>query len=163
MVSYTYASVTGNFRVGGLVGRNSNGEIVNCYAKGDVLGQRHVGGLLGGNTTSKRDISTIRNCYSATSVLDGFQPGGLVGNDQNGEVRDSFWDIETSGRTLSFGGTGKTTAEMQTESTFTDASWDFVDETENGTEDIWWILEGQDYPRLWWELIGDNLLAFAEN
>ena len=21
----------------------------------------------------------------------------------------------------------------------------------NGTEDIWWILEGQDYPRLWWE------------
>ncbi len=38
----------------------------------------------------------------------------------------------------------------------TDASWDFVDETENGTEDIWWILEGQDYPRLWWELIEDN-------
>jgi hypothetical protein len=30
--------------------------------------------------------------------------------------------------------------------------WDFVDETENGTEDIWWILEGQDYPRLWWEV-----------
>jgi hypothetical protein len=21
----------------------------------------------------------------------------------------------------------------------------------NGTEDIWWILDGQDYPRLWWE------------
>jgi len=27
--------------------------------------------------------------------------------------------------------------------------WDFVDETANGTDDIWWILEGQDYPRLW--------------
>jgi hypothetical protein len=27
------------------------------------------------------------------------------------------------------------------------------EETENGIEDIWWILEGQDYPRLWWELI----------
>jgi hypothetical protein len=25
-----------------------------------------------------------------------------------------------------------------------------------GTEDIWWILEGQDYPRLWWELIPEN-------
>jgi hypothetical protein len=29
--------------------------------------------------------------------------------------------------------------------------WDFVGETVNGTEDIWWILEGKDYPRLWWE------------
>jgi hypothetical protein len=30
-----------------------------------------------------------------------------------------------------------------------------MDETENGTEDIWWILEGQDYPRLYWELVTD--------
>ncbi len=36
------------------------------------------------------------------------------------------------------------------------AGWDFVDETENGTEDIWWIDEGRDYPRLWWELIPEN-------
>jgi hypothetical protein len=27
-----------------------------------------------------------------------------------------------------------------------------VDETVNGTDDIWWIDEGQDYPKLWWEL-----------
>jgi hypothetical protein len=45
----------------------------------------------------------------------------------------------------------KTTAEMQTAKTFLDVGWDFVDETANGTEDIWWILEGKDYPRLWWE------------
>jgi len=31
------------------------------------------------------------------------------------------------------------------------AGWDFVDESANGSEDILWILEGQDYPRLWWE------------
>ena len=37
-------------------------------------------------------------------------------------------------------------------STFLEAGWDFVGETENGTEDVWWILEGQDYPRLIWEL-----------
>jgi len=35
---------------------------------------------------------------------------------------------------------GKTTAEMQMESTFTDAGWDFIGESVNGTEDIWWIL-----------------------
>jgi hypothetical protein len=62
-----------------------------------------------------------------------------------------FLDIQTSGRTWSCGGTGLSTAEMQTASTFLEAGWDFVGETASGTEDIWWILEGQDYPRLWWE------------
>jgi hypothetical protein len=40
---------------------------------------------------------------------------------------------------------------MQTAKTFLDAGWDFVGETANGTEDIWWILEGKDYPHLSWE------------
>jgi hypothetical protein len=56
---------------------------------------------------------------------------------------------------------GKTTAEMQMESTFTKAGWDFVAETENGTEDIWWIDEGQDYPRLWWERSTDDMLVLV--
>jgi len=40
---------------------------------------------------------------------------------------------------------------MQMAQTFLDAGWDFVGETANGTDDIWWIPEGKDYPRLWWE------------
>ncbi|MHC4243364.1 MAG: GLUG motif-containing protein, partial [Planctomycetota bacterium] len=66
-------------------------------------------------------------------------------------VEACFWDIETSGQTNSAGGIGKTTAEMQTASTFLEAGWDFVGETANGTDDIWKISEGLDYPRLWWE------------
>jgi hypothetical protein len=46
----------------------------------------------------------------------------------------------------------KTNYEMQTADKFLAFSWNFVKDTENGTEDIWWILEGQDYPRLFWEL-----------
>ena len=61
-------------------------------------------------------------------------------------------DTQTSGRASSIAGRGLTTAEMQTASTFLEFGWDFIDETENGTDDIWWILEGQDYPRLWREL-----------
>jgi hypothetical protein len=57
---------------------------------------------------------------------------------------------------ISAGGTGLTTAQMQTAAMFLDAGRDFVDETANGTEDIWWIDEGQDYPRLWWELTAEN-------
>ena len=66
---------------------------------------------------------------------------------------NSLWDIITSGLNTSEGGKGKTTAEMQLTGTFLDAGWDFVDETINGIEDIWSILEGQDYPRLRWEQI----------
>jgi len=103
----------------------------------------------------------ISNSYATGSVSASgteYRPGvggGLVGENQ-GEVTDSFWDTQTSGQITSNGGTGKTTAEMQTESTFTDASWDFVAESVNGTEDIWKINEGVDYPRLSWQVvIGD--------
>jgi hypothetical protein len=76
--------------------------------------------------------------------------GGLVRQNWR-TIANSFRDIQTTRLTVSAGGEGKTTAEMQTASTFLNVGWDFVDETENGTKDIWWILEGQDYPRLWWE------------
>jgi len=80
---------------------------------------------------------------------------------------DSFWDTQTSGQVTSDGGTGKTTAEMQMESTFTDAGWDFVAESVNGTEDIWSICEGVDYPKLACQFVvgdfdGDDDVDFAD-
>ena len=91
--------------------------------------------------------------------------GGLVGDNNGGVVTACFWDTQTSGQTRSAGGTGKTTADMQTAKTFLDAGWDFVGETANGTEDIWWILEGKDYPRLWWEAgdVADAVESFIVN
>ena len=150
--SYSYADVEGRIAVGGLVGRCSPGETVNCYARGNVIGQWYVGGLVGTNGSGTHSrTGAIRNCYSASTTLMGSQKGGLLGADWGGEVRDSFWDIETSGQTTSHGGEGKTTAEMQSGGTFLDAGWDFAGETANGTGDIWWILAGQSYPRLWWQ------------
>jgi hypothetical protein len=88
--------------------------------------------------------------------------GGFVGDNLVGRITDSFWDIETSGQTLGVGLgsddgiSGNKMSEMQTLSTFTDAGWDFVGESVNGTEDFWCICEGVDYPRLTWEfVIGD--------
>ena len=37
-----------------------------------------------------------------------------------------FWDAELSGYDTSYGGIGRSTAEMQTEATFADAGWDFT-------------------------------------
>ncbi|MCK4979554.1 MAG: PKD domain-containing protein [Candidatus Delongbacteria bacterium] len=105
--------------------------VTNVDVSGDVV----IGGLVGRNSNS-----TISNCYSTGSV-NGFDnyTGGLVGCNYNSEVNNSFWDTETSGQSWSDGGTGKTTAEMQTQSTFTDAGWDFIFETANGTDDIWFL------------------------
>jgi hypothetical protein len=135
---------TGSY-VGGLVGYNS-GRIAASHSGGAARGPAHVGGFVGCNEGS------VATSYS-TGTADGGDPaGGFAGrNSAVGSIASSFWDIETSGWTTSSGGTGKTTIQMQSASTFLEAGWDFVDETTNGTDDIWWINEGQDYPRLWWE------------
>jgi len=141
---YASGMVLGVNAVGGLVGQNG-AEMSNCYCTADVAGEKNAGGLVGYN------VGAATNCYSTGIVLGDECVGGLVGDgDANGVVA-SLWDTQASGQSVSAGGTGKTTAEMQTAQTFLEAGWDFVDETANGTEDIWWILEGKDYPRLWWE------------
>ncbi len=136
--------VVGRDNLGGLAGFNG-GTLTNCYSTGPASGHLGVGGLVGVHT------GTLTCCYSAGAVSGDDLIGGLVGQYVSGTVMRCFWDTETSGQTHSIRATGKTTAEMQTAGTFLNAGWDFVGETENGTEDIWWILEGQDYPRLWWE------------
>jgi len=147
---YSSSTVSGGSYVGGLVGYTAGGGIMQCYSMGEVSGEGHVGGLVG----HKNGI--VMQCYSTGAVSGSSEVGGLVGHDESthwglGDSSSSFWDKQTSGQTGSDGETGKTTAEMQTAKTFLDTGWDFVGETDNGTEDIWWINEGKDYPRLWWE------------
>jgi hypothetical protein len=138
---YSNSNVTGEAAVGGLVGSNLRGLISNCYATGSVSGGSNVGGLAGNN-----ELGSIYRCYSAGSVSGGSNVGGLLGIElQNALTWYCFWDIEASGQATSAGGTGKTTAEMRMESTFTAEGWDF-------TTPVWWIDEGVDYPRLTWEV-----------
>ncbi|MEN6425743.1 MAG: GLUG motif-containing protein [Phycisphaerales bacterium] len=166
---------------GGLVGANSHSTISQCSAAGVVEGYQETGGIAGrqdansviqdsysacivsgkDRTTAgivgRNDKSLVSRCYSKGPILGSVQAGGLVAWNVDGTVEASFWDIGGSGQTTSDGGTGKTGAPMQTARTFLEAGWDFLGETENGTEDTWWILEGRDYPHLWWEkVLGDD-------
>lgn len=126
--------------IGGLVGINL-GSVVNCCSTGSVAGQSDVGGLVGYNG------GRIITSYSTGIATGEYSVGGLVGhNSFGGSITSSFWDFETSDRVTSSGGTGLTTAEMQDINTFLNAGGDFMGETVNGTEDIWWILDGQNYP-----------------
>ena len=145
---YSTARVSGNSDVGGLVGRVSDqtSEIKDCYATGTVIGGTYAGGLVG-----QLERGAVYNCYSAGSVSGTQNVGGLVGYTRAlGIVVNSFWDTQTSGQPTSAGGTGKTTAQMQTESTFASVGWDFYS--------IWDICEAANYPVLLWQIpVGDFL------
>ncbi len=142
--SYSTAAVTPNGLssdiVGGLVGFNFGGTISNSYATGAVTGMAgKAGGLAGYNSAG-----TISNSY-ATGVVTGGAgvTGGLLGSN-GGTVTNSFWDTVTSGTTTGVGSlgstgvTGLTTAQMQTQSSFT--GWDFTN--------TWGMIAGVSYPWL---------------
>jgi len=154
---YSTGTVSGeSYYVGGLVGRNDNGSVTYCYSAGAVRSTNsYVGGLVGWNFKGQ-----VTDCYSTAVVGGTMWIGGLVAWNYGGCVTASFWDTQTSGRTTSDGGVGKTTAEMQTASTFLDAGWDFVGERDTRTEDIWSILEGKGYPRLSWQ--GPASIVFVD-
>jgi hypothetical protein len=148
--SYATGNVSGNTNVGGFMGIlfsdvNGNGTALDCYATGNVNGNTSVGGLMG---KVQGDGTTVTRCYSTGIVTGNSSEGGLIGDgggDDN--VTVSFWDTQTSGQTTSEGGTGKTTTEMKTLSTYTNAGWN-ISLYENYTNDIWFIDNPADYPRL---------------
>ncbi len=166
-IGVTDVNITGSDDlVGGLVAFNL-GSVTHCYATGDVYGKDLVGGLAGqnGKWLIRPDHGNIRDCYSIGLVSGESNFGGIVGRMVVGQIAYSFWDRQTSEVIHKCGNYeddppycddawGRTTTELQSANTFLEAGWDFADETANGTEDIWWILEGQDYPRLWWEAAG---------
>ncbi len=154
--------VVGGSTVGGLVGLCMLGDgffipyfdttVADSYATGAVRGENRVAGLVANNE------GTVLRCYAAGAVTISRASGvigGLVAADKfvpAWDVRDSFWDMTTSGVMVSDGGIGKTTAEMQNPATYLAAGWDFADETANGTEDLWKMTGDQPaYPKLTWE------------
>jgi hypothetical protein len=151
---------------GGLVGTNCLGcTISDSYATGNAYGhvtgstaKAIVGGFVGVCGTG------IVHCYStgtARAIGSFLSPsqkvlGGFAGQD-SGTAADCFWDVNSSGQPTSAAGTGITTVQMKTYSTFASAGWDFTDETANDVNDIWLkFTNGADYPRLAWQTAGNG-------
>ncbi|ALT78327.1 MBG domain-containing protein [Paucibacter sp. KCTC 42545] len=166
--SYATGAVTGGDIVvaGGLVGFSGTGVISQSYASGNVSGgqEASLGGLVGymleaaidnsyasGNlsTTGSRvgtigglvgifpQGSTISNSFASGQVPTG--AAGLVGS-QGGTVTNSFWNTETSGTTLSGGGVGKTTAQLNDIALYQSAGWNIASNSELSGDNF--------YPRL---------------
>jgi methionine-rich copper-binding protein CopC len=134
-------NTSGSFNTGGFIG-NAVHAISNCYSTGNVSSSTggRAGGFMGGTGTG---TPAFTFCYSTGSVTCPTK-GGFVGYVNTGSFSNCFFDSETAGTSTACGSgtpggtiTAHTTAEMQTTSTFTGATWDFRGETTNGTYDYW--------------------------
>ncbi len=159
--SFATGNVTGDNRIGGLVGRNSytsyfGGIIEDCYSWGNVSGVERIGGLVGAHvyfdTVHGHPRPIIENCYSIGQVIG--SGGGLIGDATSFEVYSSYWDLNTSGKEDSDFGEGRTTKQLQAGN-----PGDILDEDGNpdldGDEmfedwdsDIWDFGTSNDYPIL---------------
>ena len=98
--SYAMGNVNGpvSYMIGGFVGYQNSGEIVNCYSMG------------------------------AVNSPNAYDPVGFLGTRHSGTVTASYWDRDTSGRTSSLDGQGRATAEMtHPYAANTYVGWDFSD------------------------------------
>lgn len=124
--------------VGGLVG-DSHSKIINCYSTGDAStgGAKYAGGLVG-----QFYDGIMKNCYSTGKVTNpGGTIGGLSGNKGGSStITNSYWNMQSSGVSISYGGTALSTSDMQGENAKTKMlGFDFTS--------VWQTREGN-YPVL---------------
>ena len=145
---------------GGLIGSSSGGTITASYATGAVSGgdgrfygrnnytYSSVGGLVGSSSSS----DTIIASYAVGRVSasgDTYSIGGLIGWG-DGIITASYWDTETSGQAGSYGGVGKTTAELQSPTGYAGiyAGWNLDLDGDRSSDDPWHFGDSRQYPAL---------------
>ena len=132
--SYSAADVSADDYIGGFIGQNrADGvlpSVYDCYSKGDIVypdtEDWRIGNFIGENYDGN-----VYRCYATGQIINsnGDNPTyrGFIGKVLGtGTKENNFWDKETSCQStahVNAGATGKTTAEMQNISTFTE--WTF--------------------------------------
>lgn len=99
-ISHAYATgaINGGSGVGGLVGVLEGGTISQSYATGNVRGDDNVGGLVGSamGYFYPRAIGVISQSYATGTVHGNYYVGGLVGH-QSGTISQSYATGAVSG------------------------------------------------------------------
>ncbi|AQQ08782.1 hypothetical protein L21SP3_00572 [Sedimentisphaera cyanobacteriorum] len=129
-------------KAGGIVGENSNSNILNCYSFAQITGPRYTGGIVGSNTSG-----TIAQCYWAgPSITFNLNGGGVVGDRNSGAFSGCLFDntkvdgLTGVGSGASVGIEGKTNEQLRMYDTYNSAGFDF--------ENSWLIVDGNDFARL---------------
>ena len=107
---YATGNVTtgsGSTAVGGLVGDNRTG-VFYAYSTGAVDAggsSTAVGGLIG-STSGDAAWSKVQYSYTTSSVTGGTGTVGAIIGDNTRTATDNYWNTETSGQAVAYGGTG---------------------------------------------------------
>ena len=136
-VGMVNVNITGQRYAGGIAGvLGDNCIIRDTYVTGNIT--LVVGEVVGsgqyasGITSGLISHSHIYNSYSTATITtayasENYGEGGVTGFIYDGStVENSFWDTEVSGEPYSAGGTGKTTVQLKTPSTFRGEGWNFA-------------------------------------
>jgi hypothetical protein len=165
---YSTGNATGQFQAGGFAGETTAAStITNCYSFGNATRTTGTDANFGGFIGLNR--STVTNCFSTGSVIytGGSNPTdkGFIGVNTGGSYSNNFYDSQVSNQTSATGATATTTANMKTQSTFTGAGWDFIVETDNGTNDYWEMNSGfnEGYPILSWQSVSVPTITTTPN
>ena len=149
--------------VGGLVGQ-LQGRVEVSYATGSVSGQQRVGGLVGQFVTGAVEASYSTGRVQGNDRQGGLVGNAIPGRSA-GTVTNSYWDTRTSGQTSSAGGTGKTTIELMTPTAYGSgsdiyANWNLdLDGDTNSDDDPWDFGTASEYPALKADWDGNSATA----
>jgi len=140
---------------GGLVGYHSNSfPIVDSFARGNVSiypTYTAIASSAGGIVGRVYEADVIRSYSTGVPYGTGTpgRIGGAVGSTYRSTCTAVYWDKETSGTSYSACGTGKTTAEMKTQSTFSgydfDTIWGITSNANNGYPYLRCVPYGADF------------------
>ena len=102
----------GEHAVGGLVGYNT-GPITNSRATGSVSGQDRVGGLVGANIGNVAPAGVITNSTATGTVVGNDRVGGLIGDNRYGNIHSGMAQGQVTGRFYIGGLVGHHTGERR--------------------------------------------------
>ena len=160
--SYATGPVTGA-PAGGLVGTigtpSQRATIRASYATGSVDGSP-AGGLVG----HVYDEGMISASYATGRVSGGSRKSGLVGDDEGGTVSNSYWDTRTSGQGSGSPGSGRTTSQLQSPTSYSGIyrSWNVDVNGDDVNDDPWDFGTSSQYPALRADLDGDDDATWEE-
>ena len=147
-------AITGNERVGGIVGAIADSTLQNAWSTGPVTGSQQVGGIVGA-----MENSTLRYVWNTGTVAGSQKVGGIVGEADGGSIRHAVWKTGSAVQAVgaSSNGTDVTDvkvapeADMKLAATYTDwkdANGNAVVATEGGKGTPWRIYNGHSMPLL---------------
>lgn len=96
--------VKGGSYVGIIIGRNANGTILNCNAKGDVEGNSYVGGVIG--ISDHNSVTSVTFDGALTSSASNAEIGGICGKATETTLTSAraYTTLNTSGSSAHVGG-----------------------------------------------------------